>query len=220
MTDVSQGRAALVSGVILAAGTSRRLGRPKQLLELGGEPLLRHTVRNAMAAGLDEVVLVLGNRAEEIAASVGELGQRTVVNPSFAAGQSTSLLVGIAAARPEADGVMVMLGDQPLVSAAAMDRVIDAFRQGRQAVVQATYAGAPGNPVLFDRSLLGELASVTGDEGARGVVRRHRDEAAMVEVGDVADVVDVDTEADYEALVERWATSTVFGVACPRPLSS
>ena len=194
-----------VSGVILAGGASRRLGRPKQLLDLGGEPLLRHTVRNALASSLDEVVLVLGSRAEGIAAAVGDLGQRTVVNPNFASGQSTSLVAGVAVVSPRAEAVLVLLGDQPLVSTAAIDRLVDVFEAERSWIVQAAYAGVPGNPVLFDRSLVEDLAAVTGDQGAREVVRRRRDEVALVEVGDVADVVDVDAEADYAALVERWA---------------
>lgn len=193
-----------VSGLILAAGTSRRLGRPKQLLDLGGEPLLRHALRNAMASTLDEVLLVLGSRADEIAAAVGAFGQRSVVNARFAEGQSMSLFAGLADVSPEADAALVLLGDQPLVSPSAIDRLIDAFRTERSAVVQATYGGDPGNPVLFDRSLFGEMAAVTGDEGARSVVRRHRYEVVLVEVGDIAEVIDVDTEADYARLIEIW----------------
>ena len=194
-----------VSGIVLAAGTSSRLGRPKQLLDVGGEPLLRHTVRNAMGSELDEVVVVLGSRAGEVAAEVGELGQWTVMNPRFAEGQSTSLVAGIKEVSPEAHGVLVLLGDQPLVSPAAIDRLVAAFARGQPEVVQATYGNVPGNPVLFGRSLFGELAVVTGDEGARSVVRRHRDSMTSVEVGDVADIMDVDTEDAYARLVELWS---------------
>ena len=194
-----------VSGIILAAGTSSRLGRPKQLLDLGGEPLLRHTVRNARESGLHEVILVLGSRADEVAKAVGELSQWTVINRDFATGQSTSLVAGLAAASPEADGVLVLLGDQPLVSTSAIDRLVGEYQAHRAPIVQAAFDGNPGNPVLFDRSLFPELSGVTGDEGARSVVRRFRDEVALVEVGDVADVFDVDTEADYARLVELWS---------------
>ena len=193
-----------VSGVILAAGASRRLGRPKQLLDLGGEPLLRRTVRNAMDSTLVEVLLVLGSRANEIAASVGDLGQRTVINPRFAVGQSTSVLAGIGAVAPDADAILIMLGDQPLVTEAALSRIVGRFRGGGVSIVQATYDGTPGNPVLFNRSLFAELLAVTGDEGARRVVRRHGAVVIGVEVGDVADVIDVDTEADYVHLLKRW----------------
>src|SRR6478735_338900 len=106
----------MISIVILAAGTSTRLGRPKQLLDLGGEPLLRHTLRNALASRVGEVVLVLGNQADSISEAVGNLGQRTVINPDFAAGQSTSLRAGIESVSAESDAAIVMLGDQPMVT--------------------------------------------------------------------------------------------------------
>src|SRR3954451_14628645 len=106
----------MISIVILAAGTSSRLGQPKQLLDLGGEPLLRHTLRNALASRAGEVVLVLGHQAETIRAAVGEHGQRTVINPDFADGQSTSLRAGLEAVSDDSDAAIVMLGDQPLVT--------------------------------------------------------------------------------------------------------
>jgi CTP:molybdopterin cytidylyltransferase MocA len=182
------------------------LGRAKQLLELGGEPLLRHTVRNAVASSLNEVLVVLGSRAGEIAKAVGELGQRTVVNPAFAEGQSTSLVVGMAALAAETDAVLVLLGDQPLVSTAAIDRLVARFQDGDSDIVQAAYEGQPGNPVLFGRGRYGDLASVSGDEGARSIVRRHRDAVTLVEIGGVAKLIDVDTEADYARLTELWNT--------------
>src|SRR5215213_4333187 len=97
-----------VSGVILAAGRSTRLGRPKQLLLLGGEPIIRITTRNALASRLDEVILVVGAEADAVSSAVGELGQRTVMNPNFALGQSTSLLAGLAAVSPASDAVIFL----------------------------------------------------------------------------------------------------------------
>ena len=114
------------------------------------------------------------------------------------------MLAGIKAVSAGSQAVLVLLGDQPLVSTEAIDRIASAYRQHGAVIVQAAYGGEPGNPVLFDRSLYGELATVTGDEGARSVVRRHRDAVTLVEVGDVADITDVDTEADYARLLELW----------------
>lgn len=193
-----------VAGVILAAGVSRRLGRSKQLLDLGGEPLLRHTIRNAVTSSLDDVVVVLGSRAGEIGAAVGDLGQLTVVNDDYAAGQSTSLALGVRSVADGADGVMILLGDQPLVTSDAIDRLVDGFRSGTGEIVQAAYDGSPGTPVLFGRRHFGELLEVTGDEGARGIVRRHGDAVRVLEIGDVADLLDVDTDADYDRLLDRW----------------
>jgi molybdenum cofactor cytidylyltransferase len=163
----------MIAIVILAAGTSTRLGRPKQLLDLGGEPLLRHTVRNALASQAGEVVLVLGNRADDIAEAVGELGQRRVTNPDFAAGQSTSLRVGIEAVSAEADAVIVMLGDQPMVTPTMLDQIIEHFELTGAPIVQPVYGETPGNPVLLARSLFPELLAIEGDQGARGVIKSH-----------------------------------------------
>jgi molybdenum cofactor cytidylyltransferase len=194
-----------ISGVILAAGQSSRLGRPKQLLDLFGEPLLRRVVRNAVASGLDEVVLVLGYRAEEIASAVGGWGQRVVVNPEFAEGQSTSVRVGLSAIDPMAEGVLFLLGDQPQVGPDIIDAVIERFRETQTPIVMPTYGGIAANPVLFAGELFAELAKVTGDEGARSVVKRNRDRVATVAVGDGSPPRDVDTEGDYRMLLEEMA---------------
>jgi molybdenum cofactor cytidylyltransferase len=193
-----------VAVVVLAAGRSSRLGRPKQLLDLGGEPLLRHTLRNALAAGADDVVLVLGNAAGEIAAAVGELGQRTVVNVRFAEGQSTSLHSGIAALGDGVEAAVLMLGDQPTVGPEIVAALIARWRESGAAVVQPVYGGVPANPVLIARALFPELLAVGGDEGARSVIRAHREEIALVPVSDGPPPQDVDTEEDYAALVAAW----------------
>jgi molybdenum cofactor cytidylyltransferase len=194
---------AFVSGVILAAGRSRRLGRPKQLLDLGGQPLLAHVVRNAVASGLGEVILVLGHEAGRIAEAIGERGQRVVVNPDHAAGQSTSVRVGLGAVAPRAEAVVFLLGDQPTVDTALIDRLIERFGASGSPIVQPAYGGRPGNPVLFARELFPELAAVEGDEGARSVVRRHQAEVATVAV-ERRPPRDVDTEEDYRALLAEW----------------
>jgi len=194
-----------VSGVVLAAGGSTRLGRPKQLLSLGGEPLLRHTVRRALAARLGEVVLVLGHRAAEVGAAVGELGQRTVVNPDWSSGQSASLRAGVAAVDPRAAAAVFLLGDQPQVGPATLDALVAAFVRSAAPIVQPLYGGEPGNPVLIARPLFPELLAVAGDRGARDVVRAHREEAVRVPVGDGPPPGDVDTEEDYRALIAAWA---------------
>ena len=194
----------MISIVILAAGTSTRLGRPKQLLNLGGEPLLRHTLRNALASRAGEVVLVLGNQADAIAEAVGDLGQRTVINHDFSAGQSTSLRVGIEALSNESDAAIVMLGDQPMVTTKMLDRIIERFEQSGALIVQPVYGETPGNPVLLARSLFPELLEIAGDQGARGVIKSHAKEIERVRISDGLPPGDVDTEEDYQALLDAW----------------
>lgn len=194
----------MISGIILAAGGSARLGRPKQLLPLAGEPLLSHALRHAAASTLDEVVLVLGHRAPEIAAAVGRWGQRVVVNDGYAAGQSGSLRAGLAAIDPASEAVLFLLGDQPEVGPATIDAVLAAFRSSGAPIVIPTYGGEPGNPILFRRNLFPDLARLTGDEGARGIVRDRRGEAHLVPVAARTPPRDIDTEDDYAALLAGW----------------
>lgn len=201
-----------ISGVILAAGSSSRLGRPKQLLPLAGRPLLAYTVANAVASSLDDVILVLGHRAEEIAAAVGEQGQRTIINPDYASGQSTSVLAGLAALPDSANAVLFLLGDQPSVTPAVIDILLDAYRADPAPIMVPVYGGKRGNPVLFDRALFPELRQVSGDEGARIIVRAHAGEVRPVPVPGAAPPQDVDTEADYARLLAAWPATSPEGI--------
>lgn len=192
-----------VSGIVLAAGRSARLGRPKQLLQLGGEPVIKIVTRNALAAGLSDVILVTGHEAAAVAAAAMP-GVRVVANPDYALGQSTSVRAGVKAVAPGADGFMILLGDQPGVNAAMMRALIDAFDASRQPIVQAMYGDTPGNPVVFRRDLADELLAIAGDEGARSVIRAHKDDVLCVRVGDGPPPRDIDTEEDYLALKAIW----------------
>jgi molybdenum cofactor cytidylyltransferase len=196
----------VITGVVLAAGTSSRMGRPKQLLDLGGKPILQHVLEAAEAAPLDEVVVVVGHRADEILeALLLPSNARTVLNPEFAGGQSTSLAAGLRSASAASLAAVVLLGDVPGIRPDAVRAVIDEFRHGHGPVVQATYGGRPSHPVLLARSVWPELEGSTGDEGARGLLAREPGLVTLIEVGGDPPE-DVDTEQDYRRLrtaVER-----------------
>lgn len=194
-----------ITGIVLAAGRSARLGRPKQLLPLGGRPLLAHTLDHAAASGLDEVILVLGHEAATIAGEVGDHGQRTVVNPAYADGQSTSLRAGLAALSPQTEAALFLLGDQPTVTPEVIDALLAAYQENSAPIVAPLYGGRRGNPLLFDRLLFAELEQVSGDEGARSIVRAHDAEVLLVPMPGIAPPPDVDTEADYQRLLADWA---------------
>ena len=191
----------MISGVILAAGSSVRLGGGKQLLELGGVPLLQHVIDAAAAARLDEVVVVLGDRADEIRAALSlDDGVRTVVNADHARGMGTSLRVGLEAADPSSAAAAVLLGDQPGVTAALVDEVVDRFRSSEADVVRPTYEGTPGHPVVIRRSAWDAALELTGDEGLRAVLGRLSvDEVEMHR----PPPLDVDTPEDLRALRDR-----------------
>lgn len=184
----------------MAAGASSRLGQPKQLLELNGQPLLQHAVDAAEGAGLSEVLVVLGHRFEEVAAAL-RLGPGTaaVVNQDYALGQATSLRAGLRAAHPGSDAALVILGDQPALTSRVLRTVADVYRQTGAPVVQASYDGCPGHPVLFDRRVWADLETIEGDRGARELLRQHPEWVTQVELGGEVPA-DLDTWQDYERM--------------------
>jgi len=132
-----------ISAVILAAGDSRRMGRPKLLLPLGSRPLLQYAVDAAADSQLDEIVLVLGDRAQALSRAIrrpGRLPVRIAVNEDPGAGQSRSLQLGLRAADPGAEAAAILLGDQPGVTGRLIDRVVEAFRNGEAPVVRPVYS--------------------------------------------------------------------------------
>jgi molybdenum cofactor cytidylyltransferase len=186
-----------ITGIVLAAGTSSRLGRPKQLLDLAGKPVLRHVIETLSEANVDEVVVVLGHRAGEIRSAIQGAAARVVVNPDYEAGQSTSLRAGLNAAGERSRAAVILLGDQPGVRPASVSAVILAWRDRGALAVQASYSGVPGHPVLFDRSIWPEISQAEGDEGARTALAGHPQWRTLVEVGGDPPL-DIDTEDDYE----------------------
>ncbi len=191
-----------VAGIILAGGSSSRLGRPKQLLPLAGRPLLAHTLDNAARSRLDELVVVLGHEAEAIRDQVdfAAARARVVVNDRYREGQSTSLHAGLAALSSETAAALFLLGDQPLIGPAIIDAIIDAYARTGGPIVMPAYDGQRGNPVLFDRALWSELEQIVGDQGARGVVRAHPREVVEVPMSGAHATQDIDTAEDYERL--------------------
>jgi CTP:molybdopterin cytidylyltransferase MocA/ADP-ribose pyrophosphatase YjhB (NUDIX family) len=196
-----------VAVVVLAAGSSTRLGRPKQLLPLSGRPLLERTLDLTRAAPFTQRLLVLGAHAREIAAAVDTRGFTVVVNPAFASGQASSLRAGLRALDADIDAALVMLGDQPLVPAWLPASLADAFNPAKHVAARPRYAGYPGNPVLLSRELFAELDQLDGDVGARDVLKRHTQHVLDVELPDLPSPRDVDSDDDYAALLLDWSST-------------
>ncbi len=198
-----------VGGVILAAGRSTRLGgeRPKQLLEIGGEPLVRRIAGAALGSRLDEVVVVLGHRARAVGAVLGDLGVRTVENPDYADGQSTSVRAGLAALSPSVAAAMFLPVDQPLLTSDTIDRLIVAWRASDGSIAVPVSSGRRGSPVIFGRELFFELEALRGDTGGRSLLPRYEDRIVTVEVEDPAELADVDTVEDLRRIIPAPAPS-------------
>lgn len=192
----------MITGIVLAAGTSSRFGRTKQLFELEGKPLVQHAVDAATAAGLDEVVVVLGHDAERVGASLLlPASGRTVFNPSYEAGQSTSLTAGLNAAGPESEAAVVLLADQPGITSQHLRALVDTFEAGRPSIVRLRFRDGPG-PALLSREVWGEARRLAGDTGAREIIAAHPGWVKEIVVESDAPV-DVDRPPDLDRLRKK-----------------
>ena len=178
-----------IGGLILAAGEGRRFCATKQLAELHGRPLLEYAL--AAMTGVSPRVVVLGHAADDIVAGIDLHGASPVVCEDWAEGQSASLRCGLAAL-PDVYAVVVVLGDQPGIPAAAVDAIVAAV--GDEDAVRATYDGAPGHPVLLRRPLLERAGELRGDSGFRDLLEHAT--VREVEIGALADPADIDTREE------------------------
>lgn len=190
-----------VAAVILAAGTSSRMGANKLLVELGGEPLIRHAARAALASQAGRVVVVTGNMAAEVRAALDGLEVELVHNPDYATGMASSLRTGVKAI-DGARGAMICLGDMPKLTALHLDALIHAFSAADddRAIVVPTFERKRGNPVVWGRAHFAAIDALTGDVGARSLLERNLADVRMVALDDEAILVDVDTPAALAAL--------------------
>jgi len=197
------------AAIVLAAGQSRRLGQPKQLVELEGEPLLRRAVRLAIGAGCAPVVVVLGACDRPCRAALAGLPPaplRIVSNPDWAAGMSTSMRAGVHAleAAPgestssQPASVLILVCDQVRLTGSSLQRLLSAHTESRAPVTAARYAGRLGVPAIFRAELLPALAALTGDQGARLLLEQWAANATAVEMPEAA--VELDTPEDLARL--------------------
>lgn len=186
--------APLHGALLLAAGASSRLGRPKQLLEVDGEPLLRRAARALLASAPLDLVVVLGHDAARIGAVLESLPLRTVVAADHAEGMAAALRAGIAALDPRCAGALVALTDQPALDAAHLAALRDAWRVAPGRAIASRYAGVAGVPALLPRAWFGELLALRGDQGARALLRTRGDAVGLVDAPALA--LDIDLPRD------------------------
>lgn len=195
-----------VGGILLAAGAGERMGhRPKSLLELGGVPLIRRQIIALSGAGVDELVVVLGHHGERIAQAIQEFPVTVVHNPEPAAGQVSSLRVGLRALSPRIDTVLVALADQPLINAQDINDLIGAYKKrpaGTQ-VVQPEVDGQPGNPVMFSGEVREQILAGEARVGCKQWQAAHPEQVHRWASTNQRYRTDVDTLEDIEALAAR-----------------
>jgi molybdenum cofactor cytidylyltransferase len=199
---VAAPRTPKIAAIVLAAGRSSRMGAANKLLtDIDGVSMVRRAVEAATASHARPVIVVTGNEQGKVQATLRGCKATFVHNPRFAEGMSTSLQAGLTALPANVDGVLVCLGDMPLVTATAIDRLIAAFNplEGR-AICVPTWNGKRGNPVLWDRRFFAAMADLAGDVGAKHLIGEHADLVAEVAISDDAVLTDIDTPEALAAL--------------------
>lgn len=194
-----------VVGIVLAAGASTRLGRPKQLLDLAGQPVIVHVVARALAAGLEDVLVVTGGAGESVATALAGMPVQIVPNHAYLEGQSTSLIAGLDAIPTGTDAAIVLLGDQPGIDPADITALVARRRSpDRPPIVMTQYGDVRSHPVLFGHEVFSQLTGITGDQGARNVIRAHGSDVEIVPSALPSPPLDLDTEAAYQQLLQSW----------------
>jgi CTP:molybdopterin cytidylyltransferase MocA len=183
----------------------------KLLLDLAGKPIVRLVIEEVLAAELLETLVVVGpdNRAT-VEDTLRPLAARLVVNSRASEGMGASIALGAAGVAPEADALILVQADQPLVDAAMLRTLVREWRSHRAPFVASRFGEVVTTPVLFGRELFGELVALGGDRGARAVLERHRDRGRIVEFEEWRGT-DVDTPEDYRRVRELWVSSAAAG---------
>lgn len=198
----------MIVAIVLAAGESRRMGRPKALLPIGGISFIQRIVSALRATKVGKIVVVLGHNANEIKEKIDPLPVTVVINRDFAKGQLSSLIAGLRSLqaeidRGEVDGILVHLVDHPFLNPTLVDHMIDRFYESKKLIVVPRCKGRRGHPVIFSSRLFSELLSTPLDQGAKAVVHAHRRETLEIETDDMGVTLDIDTPEDYRHHVER-----------------
>ena len=205
-------RGGAVAGVVLAAGSSTRMGRNKLFFDLGGKTLLRRAVGRAIGAGLDPVIVVVGHEAERARAELAGLPCTPVENPDHALGINRSLRTGISHVPDHARAAVVMLADMPFVTSRMIASLVTHYRESTAPLVISAYGDVNAPPMLYDRALFPELQQMSGEGCGRQVVRRHRHEAVVVSWPDAA-LRDIDVPEDYERIQAELGVGDAGGAA-------
>ena len=191
-----------VAGVVLAAGTSTRMGQNKLFMRLEGETLVRRAVERASRAGFDPLIVVLGHEADLVRQALEGIQYQPVLNPDYALGVNSSLRAGIrAASGTDARAALVILADMPFVTTAMMETLVATYRRSEAPLVISDYQGVNAPPMLYDRSLFSELAALEGQGCGKHVVKRHVHEAESAS-WPVEALTDLDEPGDFTRVKE------------------
>ncbi len=192
----------MISAILLAAGESKRMGRLKPGLPLGNSTILEQSIDNLVHSRIDELIVVLGYRAQELMEKVSGRPVKTVINPDYEQGMSTSVIAGLHLVDDKARAVVFALADQPFIDSKIVDKLIDAFSHTSKGIVVPTYRGRRGHPVIFAVRYREELLCLRGDVGGRQIIKENADDVLEIPVGSESINIDIDTMSDYCAYLD------------------
>lgn len=189
----------MIIAVVLSAGESSRMGRPKALLPIQGQKFIERIIRVIGQSRVGRTIVVLGHHADQLRGQIEHLPVEVVINPDYRSGQLSSLQVAIRHIRDDdrCDGMLVHLVDHPFIDVALVDALIESFFETKKMIVVPSYKGKRGHPVIFSRELFGELLNAPLDQGAKAVVNAHRQETLEIEWRDEGITLDIDTPELY-----------------------
>lgn len=189
---------------MLAAGASRRLGRPKQLLQYNNSSLLDHSIKIACDALPDKVLIVLGANAEIISSEIDQEKIHIAINTEWEEGMASSIRCGLNALlkmEPSSEGVVLMVCDQPYVTSELLNNLLTAHKDTGKPIVTCTYEDTFGPPSFFHQSLFGELLQLKGNTGARKIIQLHANDVATIPFPQGS--IDIDTQSDYDKIIDQ-----------------
>ena len=191
----------MVTAIVLAAGKAERMGAPKLFLPLGGKAVLQWVLESVLATAVDEVICVVRDLAA-VRAHISVTDDRLcwLVNDQADAGQSSSVIAGLWALDGRSDGALFVVGDQPMLSSALIDALLERFKEVSAPIIAPSFQGEIRNPALFRRELFAELLTLKGDHGGRALIKKYRDRVELVHWNEEATFMDIDNQKDYERI--------------------
>ncbi len=191
----------MVSAILLAAGQSKRMGKLKQLMPFGQSTIVEQAVDNLLGSTVDEVIVVVGYKAEDVINAIAAKPVKVAINPDYEHGMSTSIMAGLNLVHSGVQGVMLALGDQPLVDSQTINRLIEEFYNHDKGIAVPTYQGRRGHPIIFAIRYKKQLLKLSGDVGGRQIIKEHPDDVLEIAVNSENVIADFDTTGDYQAYV-------------------
>jgi len=187
----------MISAILLGAGESKRMGVDKLSLPWGRETVLEHCLETLLKSEVREVIVVLGHRDQRLEGLFRNRKVKTVVNPLFKKGMSTSIRRGLQMIHPDSHGVLIALGDQPYLKTRTINALIRVFARRQEGIILPTFRGRMGHPVIFSKKYKKELLGLKGDVGGKSIIEKHSKDVRKVPVKSAGVVKDIDTWQNY-----------------------